>query len=464
MFENYSSSVQIGHNCGCHSPSQTTPEQYTPAKITKDELGNITKLQWAPDARFTINLTSDTNISVVEGSQILNRSGLTPDNINGWEGLYAYNIVDTICWQYRNGVWTRLPNIVTSNNNSVVLTFSNDQAKTKISIKNFRGETIFTDTEDGNFVPLTVDDSLAAVLMQGFYNVDIYQISSTSTKLIRRIPISITPTQSQNTSSSNNSNSCHSGKGIVTDNTLTYRNGILSVNTTDNCQPGSVLPVSGNAVVEYAQPKNVWVEADLETYTATMSSIDILNYQMFGGEVACLVEGIYLSPFSVTYDKATFKEVIVENSIITSYILTIDNAGKIIEYKKSESHLNPVTSLENIQQELMQSMSALNEQHTADINRMDASIEAMQAAVEGMKAQVGDLQVTEKIVELYNNYNNINSTLQALDNELDNKLEESDVDIIINESVESKLTPERLQDLVNNAVGDNIKLDGGVVE
>lgn len=465
MFENYSSGVQIGHGCECHTPPHTTPEQYTPAKITKDELGNITKLQWAPDARFTINLTSDTNISVVEGSQILNRSGMTPDNINGWEGLYAYNIVDTVCWQYRGGAWVRLPNIVTSNKNSVILTFSNDQAKTKISIKNFRGETIFTDTEDGTFVQLTFDDSLAAVLMQGFYNVDIYQISATSTKLIRRVPVSITPAQPQNKPTiNNNSGSCHSNKGIVTDNTLTYKGGILSVNTADQCQLGSVLPISGNAVVEYAQPKNMLVEADLETYTATMSSIDIFNYQMFGGEVACLVDGMYLSPFSITYDEAIFKELIVQDSMLISYILIIDNTGKITSYKRNESHLTPVTSLNNIQQMLLQQMSALNDQHLADIERMDESIASMDTALKSMQAQIGDLKVTENIVELYDNYNSLNTSIRDLDGKLDLKLEASDVEAIINEEVAEQLSDERVHEIVTTIVADNLHLDGGVIQ
>lgn len=464
MFENYSSSVQIGHNCACHKPSHIVPEQYTPAEVTKDELGNISKLQWAPDARFTINLTSDTNISVVEGSQILNRSGLTPEGIAGWEGLYAYNIVDTICWQYTKGTWVKLPNIITSNKNSVIITFSNDKAKTKISIKNFRGETIFTDTEEGNFVPLTVDDSLASILMQGFYNVDIYQITSTSTKLIRRIPISITPAQPNTPPIVNNLGSCHSNKGIVTDNTLTYKNGVLSVNTIDQCQLGNVLPVSGNAVVEYAQPRNMIIEADLETHTATMSSIDAFNYQMFGGEVSCIVDGIQLSPLSITQDKATFKDISLKDNTLTSHLLTIDNVGKIIEYQVISSPINSATDLTEFKQLLNQEMCTLTQAHNADIERMDTSILAMSSSLSSMQEQIGDLKVTEKIVELYQNYNSLNSTINGINKELESKLEEHDIADIVNESIAAELSDDKLKDMVTDVVATNLKLDGGVVE
>lgn len=464
MFENYSSEVQIGHDCDCHKPSEIIPEEYTPARITRDELGNITKLQWAPDARFTINLTSDTNISIIEGSQILSRSGLTPENIAGWEGLYAYNIVDTICWQYRNGTWNKLPNIITSNRNSVVITFGNDQAITKVSIKNFRGATIFSDTEEGNFVPLTIDDNLASVLMQGFYYVDIYQVTTKSTKLIRRIPLSVGHAQPDKKPPIHPSTSCHNNKGFATDNTLTLRNGVLSVNVDDQCQMGGTLPISSNAVFEYAQPRNMIVEADVETNVATMTAADIYSYQLFGGDAICLVNGIYLVPFSITPDKATFKDITLNNSTIISHVLSIDNTGKILEFKKTEAPINAAEDLNNFQDILAQQMSTLALQHAADIERMDGSIAGMDNRIQAMQEQIGDLKVTEKIVELYNNYNNLNTRLNGIDSELNSKIEESDISKIVEEKVAQEVTDDKLEELVNNAVSENIKLDGGVIE
>ena len=463
MFQNYTTGVQIGHNCDCHKPSQNVPEQHSPATIMKDELGNIKKLQWAPDARFTINITSDTNISIVQGSQILNRSGLTPETLSGWEGLYAYNIVDTICWKYTQNSWVRLPNIITANNGAVI-TFGNDQAKTKISIKNFRGETIFSDTEDGNIVPLTIDDQLADLLMQGFYNLDVYQITANATKLIRRIPVSIGQSQPTNKPVPINPSSCHNNNNFVTDNTLSFKNGVLSVNVGEQCQPGSVLPISGNAVFEFAQPRNMIVEADIEAGIASMSSIDIYNYQMFGGEITCLVNGVYLSLLSVTHDNATFKELLLHDNILTSYLIIIDNVGKIIEYKSVTSPLNSDSDLNLFKETLTQQMSVLNQTHDADIQRMDSSIGSMNSSLQAMQEQIGDLKVTEKIVELYDNYNSVNSTINQLNKDLDSKLEESDVADIVNKRVDEELSDDKLQDMVNAAVSSDMRLDGGVVE
>ena len=465
MFENYSSSVQIGHNCGCHSSSNIRPEQFTPARVTKDELGNITKLQWAPDARFTINLTSDTSVSIIEGSQILNKSGADPLGIAGWEGLHAYNLIDAICWKFSNGTWNRLPEIVSSPNNNVVVVFSNDDATTKVSIKNFRGETIFSDSNQGTFVPLTIDDSLASILLQGFYHVDIYQITNKSTRLVRRIPLSIGNTrQDPKPPSFPNNSHCSDNKGFATDNTLNLKNGVLSVNVSEKCQPGGTLPISSNAVFEYAQPRNIIVEADLTNNTATMSSNDIYNYIMFGGNVLCLVNGLYLSFLSGTIDNATFKALLLDGNVIRSYLLTIDNVGKIINYKEDSSPINSSVDITNFKETLIQQMNELSSLHNSDIERMNSSILEMNTSVQSIKEQVGDLKVTEKITELYNNHNVINSKLHEVNTVLESKVSESEVATIVNQKVIEEISPEKLQELVDKSINENMKLDGGVVE
>ena len=269
MFSNYRPGVQT-NSCNCHTTPDCKPVQPNgPVQVMKDEYGNITRLQWSPDARFTLNLTSDINIPVESGSKIFTVSGVTPIGIAGWEGLYAYNTVDCKCWKYTSNSWKLLPELISCVGSDVVITLSNEDATTRVSIKNFRGESIFSDDNKGSFIPLTVDDSLAKVLMQGFYHVDIYQISDNSSKLVRRVPLSIgysappakPPIPNQG---------CHSGNsGFATDSTLSLKNGVLSVNTSQVVQMGGILPISSGAVFEYAQPRNLIVDVDLNNKDGT---------------------------------------------------------------------------------------------------------------------------------------------------------------------------------------------------
>ena len=464
MFENYRPGVQVGNNCDCHKPSPIIPEHFGPAKVTKDKLGNITKLQWAPDARFTINITSDTSISIIEGSQVLNKAGMTPHSIPGWEGLHVYNIVDAICWKYCNGEWIQLPELVSSNDSNVVVVFGNDNATTKLSIKNFRGETIFSDSNSGSFVPLTIDDSLAGILQQGFYYLDVYQIATNSTRLVRRIPLSIAASQPQVKPTFPTMGHCHENKGFATDNTLNLKNGVLSVNVAESCQPGGTLPVSGNAVFEYAQPRNLVVEADIVNKTASMNSVDIYNYVMFGGEVTCLVNNVYLSLMSISVENATFKELLLDGNIIKSYLLTIDNVGKIINYNEYTSPINSSEDINNFKESLLEQMNSLSSTHLLDIQRMDSTINNTTQMVQSMKEQIGDLKVSEKIAELYINNNEINSAINNINSELDSKVGEQEVSELVTQKVDEELSSDELKNTIKELIDQNTNLDGGVVE
>jgi hypothetical protein len=77
---------------------------------------------------------------------------------------------------------------------------------------------------------------------------------------------------------------------------------------------------------------------------------------------------------------------------------------------------------------------------------------------------VGDLKVTEKITELYNNHNVINSKLHEVNTVLESKVSESEVATIVNQKVIEEISPEKLQELVDKSINENMKLDGGVVE
>lgn len=466
MFENYRPGVQVGnHNCDCHSNEIIKPQHSGPVNIEKDEFGNINRLQWAPDARFTINLTSDTNLPIVSGSQILRVSGITPMSISGWEGLLAYNIVDFKCWKYSNDNWIELPEIETCSSSDAIITFSNDNAVTRVSIKNFRGESIFSDDNKGNIVPLTFDDILAKVLLQGFYYVDIYQLIDNNSRLVRRIPLSIGHSNASNKPTFPDNNHCHTNNaGFATDNTLSLRNGILSVNVSNNCQMGGDLPISSAAVFEYAQPRNLVVELDLNNRTASIGASDIYNYILYGANVFCLLDGVYLEFNDGNSSLVTFKKIMLDNNVLTSYLIIIDSIGKIVEYQKTTSPINSSVDIDNFKESLTQQMTSLNNKHNEDIQGMDDSIANMQSSIFNMKNQIGDLNVSEKITELYNNHNSVNVRLNEINTTLDSKISESQVSEIVNQKVTEEVSPEKLEELVNKAVGENIILDGGVVE
>lgn len=463
MFSNYRPGVQT-NSCNCHQDDLMQPvEQNGPVQVMKDEHGNIVRLQWSPNARFTLNLTSDINIPVESGSKIFTVSGMSPLGITGWEGLLAYNTVDVKCWKYTGNRWIELPEIISCPGSDVIISLSNDSATTRVSIKNFRGESIFSDDNKGSFIPLTVDDTLAKILMQGFYHVDIYQLSTNSTKLIRRIPLSIGYSAPPVKPPIHNQG-CHSGNtGFATDNTLSLKNGVLSVNTSQVIQMGGTLPVSSGAVFEYAQPRNLIVDVDVDTKQASVGSYDIYNYIMSGGDVLCLIDGLYLEFINGSAEKVAFKTILLDDNKIISHIVFINSTGSV-EYEVNENHINSSADITQLQTTILSRMDALDVEHDTDIQNMNASIESMQESVSKMQNQIGDLKVTDKIVELYNNYNQLNVTIQEVDKELESKISEVEVSNIVNQTVNNQLTDERLQIMINNAVADNLRLDGGVVE
>ena len=464
MFAHYRPGVQIGNDdCGCHSPIMNNPRPAGPAEVMKDELGNITRLQWTPEARFTLNLTSDTNIAVESGSKIFDVSGITPLGTKGWEGLLAYNTVDRLCWRYVGNSWKQLPELVSSPGSNVIITLSNENDITRVSIKNFRGESIFSDENKGSFIPLTVDDTLAKVLLQGFYHVDIYQISANKSKLIRRVPLSIGYFSPPKNPPIYNQG-CHSDKAsFATDNTLSLKNGVLSVNTSQAVQIGGILPISSGAVFEYAQPRNLIVNIDTTNKQASIGSHDIYNYIVSGGDVFCLLDSYYLEFDSGSPDMVKFKTLILEDNKIISHIVFINSDGSI-NYHELENQLDSVGDISELKTTLLTRMDELDSEHDIDIENMNDSITSISECVNKVKNQVGDLQVSDKIVELYNSYNNLNTSINQLDSEMDSKVSEGDVTVIVNKAVSTELSDDKLQEMINNAVYENMRLDGGVVE
>ena len=188
MFSNYTHGVTVTSqpNCCC------TP---TPAFNTAilDKYGNVVKLQWTPVDRFSISITSDSWIPVLPNSVILKNPGETPTSVAP-DGVFAYNTSDCLCWVSNGKIWVEQSDIVPSTCGSTTLLFSNKNCTTRIEIRNFREDVMFEDEALGTEVDLLIDDRLSNKLLQGFYNLDVYQVSESRVRHIRRVPVSVSYT------------------------------------------------------------------------------------------------------------------------------------------------------------------------------------------------------------------------------------------------------------------------------
>jgi hypothetical protein len=296
MFSNYTTGTQVDikDKCGCHDNTPPTISQNTPVITKKDDFGNIVKLQWTTDVRCTLNLTSDTWTPIFDGSKVFEKSGVTPYGITGYANMYAYNLADNKCWKHDGEEWVEQSTIVSSPISNTVVLFSSENCITRATIKNFRGESIYSVENEGSIVPLAIDDTLSQLLLQGYYNIDVYQVTSTYTRHVRRISVSIgytlQPTDKpQITNPIQPGHGCHTGgNNFATDNSLNLKNNILSVNVENECSYGNNLPISSGAVFEYAQPRNLIVEIDDSTMTSTYASHDIYSFTTtYGGDSFC---------------------------------------------------------------------------------------------------------------------------------------------------------------------------------
>ena len=187
MFSNYINGAIIsshGH-CGHHHTN------LTPAVSVKDAYGNVVKLQWTPIDRFSVDITSNSWIPVLDDSIILNQSGQTPYDVAGVEGRFAYNTSDYRCWKFSKGGWEEQSEIASQDAGKTIMLFSNKSGLTRIVLKNFRGEPVHTAESIGDTVTLTIDDALSEKLLQGYYNMYVYLVSGNTTKFIRKISVSV---------------------------------------------------------------------------------------------------------------------------------------------------------------------------------------------------------------------------------------------------------------------------------
>ena len=460
MFSNYGPGVRTSQNgCGCHTGTPPIITQGSPANATTDNYGNITKLQWAPTARFTINITSDEWVPIKEGSKVFNVSGVTPAGVPGYDGLYAYNTVDGKCWKYSVTQWEEEPEIVYFPNSDTVVLFSNANCVTKVSIKNFRGEPIFTAEDDDTSVELTVDDALANILMQGYYNMDVYQSTSTSTRLVRRIPLSISYSEQNNNQQSFPSvgNSCHSGAAnFATDNSLILKNGVLSVNTAGNCSYGNSLPVSSGTVYEYAQPRNLIVDVSSSNGVSDITAIDIYNYANSGGTVYCLNDGMYLNYVYGTTSIAVFNLLDADDNVLSSYTATVDAIGKT-SVSVDKYDLSGLSSIASIKEELIGKIEAVQFQHNEDITSINETITSIDNSISLINGRVSSItavsnDVAKRMNVLEKSMSDINSAGYATAEE---------VNSVVTSKVNEVTTSEEFRQMIEEAVKDNVVMDGG---
>lgn len=156
----------------------------------KDAYGNIIELQWDREERFSITLTTDVVRPVFDGSKILRTSGEVPSGY-GVPGMYAYNVVDSLCWIYQDNEWVQLDNIVSPDSGEFVETFSNPASTIVVEFTNFRGEVFYSLTRTSNNVDFVVGDEEAEVFLQGLYYANIYQVKGASSKLVSTIKITV---------------------------------------------------------------------------------------------------------------------------------------------------------------------------------------------------------------------------------------------------------------------------------
>jgi hypothetical protein len=187
MFSNYISGAVVSSHNHCDHPHTNL----TPGVAVKDDYGNVVKLQWTPTARFSVNITSDSWVPVVDGSVILNQPGQTPHDVVGINGDLAYNTADYKCWMYLGGTWKEQDDIATQDRGKTIMLFSSQAGMTRAVLKNFRGEQLHVIEGVGNTATLTIDDELSDKLLQGYYNIDVYLVLNSTTKFIRKISVSV---------------------------------------------------------------------------------------------------------------------------------------------------------------------------------------------------------------------------------------------------------------------------------
>lgn len=460
MFSNYGPGVRTSQNgCGCHTGTPPTITQGSPVNTTTDNYGNIIRLQWAPTARFTINITSDEWVPIMEGSKVFNVSGVTPAGVPGYDGLYAYNTVDGKCWKYSGTQWEEEPEIVSSPNSNTVILFSNDNCVTKVSIKNFRGEPIFTAEDNDSGVELAVDDTLANILMQGYYNMDVYQSTDTSTRLVRRIPLSISYSEQDNNQQSFPviGNGCHSGSAnFATDNSLILKNGVMSVNTAGNCSYGNSLPVSSGAVYEYAQPRNLIVDASSSNGISDITSIDIYNYAKSGGTVYCLYDGRYLNYMYGTTSIAVFNLLDVDGGTLVSHTASIDTVGKI-SIVIDRHDLSGIDNINSIKEELIDRIEAIQSQHDDDTAAINGSITSIESSMSSINNRISAVtavsnDMAKRMNTLEGSMSDINSAGYATS---------AEISYIVTDEVNKVTDSEEFKQMVVEAVKENVVMDGG---
>jgi hypothetical protein len=339
MFSNYTNVTQVAQEDGC-CHKQTTPVtgHNTDVLAQKDEYGNIIKLQWTPNDRFTLNLTSDTWMPIFDSSKVLEEPGETPDDADGQLNMYAYNLSDWKCWKHDGDKWVEQSAIESPHGSSTTVLFSMKNSSTRISIKNFRGDTVYTVENEGNWLPFTVDDTLSQLLLQGYYNIDVYQITQTLTRHIRRISASIGYPSQQYDVTPPNPNSTYVGWFSV-DDTLEFKNSVLSVNVNDTCNNENTLPVSGSAVVEYSQPKDLIVEINTDTMTTNYTSKYIHNFVCVRkGNAYCYYDGLYIPYSEGTEESVKFSLLTVKDSVLKTLSLNVDDVGNASD--NSISHIS----------------------------------------------------------------------------------------------------------------------------
>lgn len=454
MFSNYNNGTQVTNKdkCGCHDHTTPTISHNTPVLTQKDDYGNIIKLQWTPNARFTLNLTSDTWTPIFDGSKVLEKPGATPDGIAGYINMYAYNLSDYKCWQYNGAEWVEQPDIESSPRSNTVVLFSMENSSTRISIKNFRGEPVYTVENDSNVVSVSIDDTLAQILLQGYYNIDVYQITKTSTRHVRRIPVSIgynlqQPDAPPIINNVPQGNGCHSVAGFATDNTLDFRNNILSVNVKENCEYGNTLPISSGAVFEYSQPRNLVVEINTDTMTSPYTSKDIYSFVIVqGGDAFCYYNGLYIPYVEGDDEKVKFSDLLMQDAGLKTFVLEIDDCGNVVDnstlYDPSAG-----TDYSNLRKDL----DTLRQMHLADARDADKRLDSIE----------GNLKETS-IPSLV-------LSVERLTTEIDNKASVGTVSELttrvmdLDTAISTKVSYEAVQNLIRDAIDAESVFDGGVI-
>lgn len=187
MFSNFINGAVVTQHEHCGH----THNCVTPGFVQKDDYGNIARLQWTPETRFSFDLTSDTWIPVPEGSVVFNQTGQNPLDTTATCNTYAYNTADYKCWKNDCGTWVEQTDVFVDTTSSTAILFSQKSKSTRAIIKNFREEVVRTFDNIGNTVNIVVDDTLAQELLQGYYNIDMYVVGSDTIRYVRRIAVSI---------------------------------------------------------------------------------------------------------------------------------------------------------------------------------------------------------------------------------------------------------------------------------